>query len=716
MAGIGESMKSLALTTLVVAAVACAATPMYIGYSQFTSNENGLAASPAGPKDRLIQSAAASVATTTQTSTFELLAPMTVPESRFTDSVVVGDVTGDGLDEVVTASTLLPGWATEGTGRGRVTVHIQDANGQLSRSVSFLYGATAWGTALALGDLDGDGLLDIIVGHDIGLTVYMAKGNGEFTSTLQPMGARVMRMVTLDFNQDGILDLATEESSINQPLLLMVHPGLGNGSFGPRRLVTELTQMEDLEAGDVNGDALDDLVFSGYGVSVVINDGASGFLPPKVYVPPHTWRFGGLAIADYDNDGRNDVAVGESRNSPTQLWIYPQLRDGMLGTPRALQTYDIPASLTAGDLDRDGRPDLVVGHSGWFAVGYYTQETGSFDAERRHGVIAPQASQGLAIGDINNDGCGDVAVATAYDSDSLKVMFGHNCQPLPARHAARDVDADGKSDLLWRTSGHWAYWRMDGATRIDGFGYAVGPDWRVIASADFDGTGYTDLVWTNGVSMQMWRGSATGFEGVPMSPYPTGYRIVAAGDLDGDGNADLVWRDDANTVVATWFMRGATIIDGRARLLPGQWSVATSGDLNGDARMDLAIASTDRMMLWTSNPNRTFSTAPMGGYPIGWSLVGAADIDGDRRDDLMWRHAAVSQFVYWTMRGPRRTAGVQFTVDASWHVLGADDYNGDGRADIVWTNGALMQLWESHPGGIAGRFMPDYPANWTPVR
>jgi hypothetical protein len=357
---------------------------------------------------------------------------------------------------------------------------------------------------------------------------------------------------------------------------------------------------------------------------------------------------------------------------------------------------------------------LIVSHSGWTTRGYYLQGDNGLLPEKRFMAINNwNSSNGMGAGDLNNDGCGDLAYV---ESGGLSIRLGSNCYVRPLPRVVNDIDGDGMTDMLWRNEGKtdFAYWLMDGPQRRAGYGYAVGPAWNIIAKGDFNGDGALDLVWSDGQSMQLWQRYEDSYQGLVMPAYPQGYRVVATGDVDGDGKSDLLWRDETNSVLALWVMEGAWPRDGRAYGLPPAWRIAATGDLNGDRRLDLVLTNGTRMDLWRGARNLLWESAAMGGYPAGWELKDAADIDGDGREDLLWRHAELGYFVYWRMAGPRRTYGREYRVDGTWRVLDSGDYNGDGKADIVWTNGALMQLWASGEGeAFAGLEMPAYPRGWT---
>jgi hypothetical protein len=90
-----------------------------------------------------------------------------------------------------------------------------------------------------------------------------------------------------------------------------------------------------------------------------------------------------------------------------------------------LASYDVPEPVAVGDINLDGRPDIVVLHAGWMAAGVYLQQAdGSLAPEELYPI--PYASNynthGLAIGDVNNDGSPDIAIAD-YNS-GLVVLYG----------------------------------------------------------------------------------------------------------------------------------------------------------------------------------------------------------------------------------------------------------------------------------------------------
>lgn len=281
----------------------------------------------------------------------------------------------------------------------------------------------------------------------------------------------------------------------------------------------------------------------------------------------------------------------------------------------------------------------------------------------------------------------------------------------------RDINGDGRADLLWRLGDrtHWAYWTMAGATKLGGVGYSVDPGWRVIATGDFQGDGFLDVVWSNGSAMQMWMGSASGFVGVAMRSYPLGWSIVGVGDVNADGRADLLWRDDASTALSSWLMNGATIIGSAAYAVPSPWRVVGTGRFNADNRLDVVWSDGNSMQMWLGTA-QGFVGAAMPAFPAGWALQGIGDFNGDALDDLIWRHSTLGQVAVWTMSGGTRIGGYGFDASPAWVSISVGDHSGDGRVDVVWTDGRNMQMWLSTGGGFTGAAMAGYPTGWETIR
>jgi hypothetical protein len=115
-------------------------------------------------------------------------------------------------------------------------------------------------------------------------------------------------------------------------------------------------------------------------------------------------------------------------------------------------------------------------------------------------------------------------------------------------------------------------------------------------------------------------------------------------------------------------------------------------------------------------------------YAAGWQLVGAGDIDGDQRADLIWTNASTSQFAYWLMNGATRTGFNIATITAGYRIAAIDRFT-SGLASILWTGPSNdLYLWMnngnssfnsmqmlSFPASQAGYFYWDYPSGWSVV-
>jgi hypothetical protein len=316
------------------------------------------------------------------------------------------------------------------------------------------------------------------------------------------------------------------------------------------------------------------------------------------------------AVADLDGDGHLDLVV-TSRDGSVR--IFPGSGSGAFGNAQVLAATPgtNPFHVFVTDLNRDGRPDLVIINSRQFEhAAEVLLNRGSFQFE--HAAWLGGHPTKLAFGDFNGDGLVDFAIADRKNS-SLSIYLGdgkgqfRESARLPIEDAtgfgivAADFNGDGKLDVAtaeYHTgSGHGlTIFLGDGHGGLAKHaGYVVGLAPLDLATGDFNGDGIPDLAVAElhgAVSILIGKGDGTFSR---PRPYDTGRGpgSVVAADLDADGNIDLLLLNEHSNDATVLFGRG----DGD---FPDAITLPTSvypdglviADFDRDGRLDFALAAT----------------------------------------------------------------------------------------------------------------------------
>lgn len=285
------------------------------------------------------------------------------------------------------------------------------------------------------GDVDGDEIVDLVLRGGGGGGVSVARGNGNGTFGAPFVSSPVTwsdgrigfnRLAVGDINADGRADVVVGLGAWNGINEVAVLLGRSDGSLAPQKRFTSSNTgaPDDLAIDDLNGDGIGDLAMpigttdglSGSTVSVLLGNGRGGFGPPAEF--PAGDRPTRVAIADFNVDGKLDVAVTNNFLDPDRISVLIGNGDGTLRAPLTTPRDRLEGAfnMVAADLDGDGIPDVAVADSASTATNARTavlfgNGDGTFDALplfRQHNL----GTEGhiLATADFNRDGRGDLVV------------------------------------------------------------------------------------------------------------------------------------------------------------------------------------------------------------------------------------------------------------------------------------------------------------------
>jgi hypothetical protein len=277
-------------------------------------------------------------------------------------SVAIMDLNGDGrLDIATTNGGLAEGEAEEINGSNDISVMLGRGDGTFAKRVNYPAGDVPSGLVMA--DLNGDGSPDLLTvdRHQSQLALLRGGGDGTFRPyTRIPINGLTLsrRLTAADLNGDGVVDVVVPAESDGSVVVLT---GTGHGTFDQKSYPENGIEPVAVTVADLNGDGKPDLaVANGYpahDTSVILARGG-GFGPDHTYptgFAPHS-----IVATDLNGDGIPDLAVGNVGASTVSILL--GRGDGTFG-----RKLDLPTGSTATNntiavayMNGDGRPDLVT--------------------------------------------------------------------------------------------------------------------------------------------------------------------------------------------------------------------------------------------------------------------------------------------------------------------------------------------------------------------
>ena len=512
-------------------------------------------------------------------------------------SIEVGDFDGDGDTDLVSAND----------DSNSVTVLLNCGDGVFQSHASYDVGTCP--QDVAVGDLNGDGILDLAVANEFSenVSLLFGGGDGTFGPTANYDVTFTPHTVVLeDFDNDGDLDLFVMNFFSVEKML-----NDGIGKFSDLQVVANFG--ETLSIADFNNDGNNDVAATDSGGGIIrFGNGKGDFIENvKIFLPNRTDL---AATADYNGDGILDFAcIENSSNSHCDVDIILGNGDGSFVKSGHFRLPRLAASLSAADLNGDSHIDLIV--PGNFPNSFensnvlisYGRGDGSFLPEVNIQVRAMATFATSA--DFNGDGNVDIALSSGkIGSSAISVLSNNNNQSFLS-------------------------------TAI----YSVGEDLKSMQSKDLNNDGFPDLVCVDFDSNNAPILLSDGNGSYTQTTLETGEQpsFVRTEDLDSDGNIDIAIANSGDDSISIFLGNGNGTFEKQTPLLtPDDPTGFVVTDITGDSLLDIVFSDSDlsgshNLLVYPGTGDGAFGPVQLIPLDRRFSNLELRDLNGDSVLDLI---------------------------------------------------------------------------------
>jgi len=599
--------------------------------------------------------------------------------------------------------------------------------------------ATTSGDVKAAGDINNDGYPDVIMGGaEMSWYEYPAWTKHTIATAIQEF---TTDMQVTDVDLDGDLDIVTAEYIEGSNVIWLENPlpsaSPANTPWTRHVIGSHGTWAHDIEVGDVDRDGKIDVIARKANTSIFFQDTPTTWI--KKDITSAVGGDEGIGIGDVDRDGDLDlVADGAWIENPTDT------RTGTWTAHVVASGFPADTTGTVADINGDTRPDIVfIGQHERGKFAWYEGPIDPFSgAWIEHIVDTAMGSHKLSIGDIDRDGRLDIVAGLellelAVYTQEPDTTFTKTIVSTAGTHNQRlvDIGSDGDLDIfganwignppttIWEnvtsfttSLDQWTYVEVTGS-HAQTFGLNFG---------DMDNDGKRDIV-----SGQHWYKNPGGnLSGTwtQSAVFPNEIEVLLVGDVDGDALADVIGQKTEGSVLALYWLEAANTFG-------TSWNAVRMGDVPGASHAlgaqgyrlaDVRLGGKPEFII-SSGAGIWYFTIPLHPTVDVWTKVqvnanpsdegfGIADIDRDGDLDIAAGTGDTKRVEWYRNPGDATGSWQAFVIGNMNEVVYPDrfatvDLNGDNRPDIIGTeengvaSGAQTFWWEAPTDPTS--------ANWT---